>query len=147
MSVYYRFFIRTSSPKRVEELIVTALGGDGWLESYREGYLLPVEVRVHQGDRERVYPERNNHGSPVMSGADTGWFLLDSMISFNSPEAAAVASALLAQTKFRYPLVDLVAIDTDASDQKSDCAFVVRDASELWDQKQPCCAVEPDQNQ
>lgn len=59
------------------------------------------------------------------------------MISFNSPEAAAVADVLLAQAKFKYPLLDLIAIDTDASDQKSDCAFVVRDASELWDQQEP----------
>jgi hypothetical protein len=136
MSVYYRFYIKTLSPKRVEDLIVTTLGGDGWLQSYRDGYLQPVKVTVQQGDTERVYPERDNYGGTITSEADTGWFWLNSMISFNTSEAAEVAKALLAETQFRYPLVELIAVDTDASDQKSDCAFVLRDASELWDQQE-----------
>lgn len=65
MSVYYRFFIKTSSPKRVEDLIVATLGGDGWLESYREGYLRPIEVKVPLDDTMRIYPERDNYGGPV----------------------------------------------------------------------------------
>ncbi|MHA6127575.1 hypothetical protein ACX3YD_15520 [Pseudomonas fluorescens group sp. PF-1] len=74
MSIYYRFYIKTQSPRRVEQLILHTLGGDGWLEPYGNGYLRPIQIALVPGEAHVVLPNRDSYGSPITSDADTGWW-------------------------------------------------------------------------
>lgn len=132
MSNYYRFFIKTPSRERVEQLIVHTLGGDAWLTTHGDGYLKPIKVVPVPGIDWQVLPERDQSGWPVTSKCETGWFWLESQIDFDSPEAAAVANALLAETKARYPLVEIIAVDTMADEEEFGPARIVENGNDLW---------------
>ena len=125
MSNYYRFYIKTPSCQRVEQLIVDTLGGDGWLANYGDGYLRPLKVASVPGEDRYVLPARDSSGWPITSESVTGWFWLEAQLDFDSPEAATVATALMAQTKFKYPLVEMIAVDTEADTEEFGFARIV----------------------
>ncbi|HEJ2342254.1 TPA: hypothetical protein ACWLUJ_005771 [Pseudomonas aeruginosa] len=58
MSVYHRFYVKTNSPRQVEQVIVSALGGSAWLESDdRGGFLRPVLIL--REDQQCIQPARD----------------------------------------------------------------------------------------
>ncbi|MBV7514566.1 hypothetical protein [Pseudomonas sp. PDM25] len=144
MSIYYRFYIKTQSPRRVEQLILHTLGGDGWLEPYGNGYLRPIQIAVVPGEAHVVLPDRNRYGSPITSDADTGWFWLEAQIKIYSPEAVALAKALLPDRRHRYPLIEELAVDSEAN-EAGDFARIVDDEHYLIDvdpsESEACCPV------
>lgn len=120
MSVYQRFYIKTSFPREVEQLILDTLGGTGQLEQDDNGrYLRPISVAIR--DKDSVQPARDWSGYPQDEAADTGWYWLASIIDYGSVEAAWVAWSLL-----NSPLVELVAEDNEVSaDQPESPAWVI----------------------
>lgn len=116
MSTYHRFYIKTQSPRRVEQQIINTLGGDGWLDPYGNGYLRPIEVSLVPGAAYLVLPKRDSYGSPITSESETGWFWLAAQLSVFSPEASALAIALLPDRQHRYPLIEELAVDSEASE-------------------------------
>jgi len=126
MSNYYRFYIKTCSPRRVEQLIIETLGGDAWLETYGEGYLRPLEIVVTPGEDRIVFPNFDSSGWPITSHCETGWVWLESQLPFDSAEASSVARALLAQTRFKYPLIEMLAVDTEADSVEGGYAHIVK---------------------
>lgn len=126
MSNYYRFYIKTRSPRRVEQLIIETLGGDAWLETYGDGYLRPLAVALRPGEERIVFPKFDSSGWPITSDSETGWFWLEAQLKFGSDEASSVATALLAQTRFKYPLIEMLAVDTEADSEDGGGARIVK---------------------
>ncbi|MDF9779243.1 hypothetical protein [Pseudomonas baetica] len=109
----------------MEQLLVATLGGDGWLENYGDGYLRPLKVASLPAEDRFVLPARDSSGWPITSESVTSWYWLEAQLDFDSPEAAAVATALLAQTQFNYPLVEMIAVDTEADTDEFGYARIV----------------------
>lgn len=143
MSVYQRFYVKTNSPRDVEQLIVETLGGDAWLEPNDKGeFLHPVSL-VMEG-QSSIQPARDVVGNLVYLGASespsTRWYYLPSIIDFGSVEAAQVALAL-----YDSPLVDVVAEDNEVSGNDDDAVATVIDSDHYLlhapanDGQQPFC--------
>ena len=64
MSTYHRFYVKTKSPRQVEQVIINTLGGDAWLYPNGSGeFLRPVSV-VHEV-KVTICPARDAAGNLV----------------------------------------------------------------------------------
>ncbi len=126
MSVHQRFYIKTNSPRQVEQLIVETLGGDAWLEPNDKGEFLHSVSLVMEGESS-IRPARDWIGNLVDGGACEGlsamWYYLPSIIEFGSAEAAKVALAL-----YNSPLVGVVAEDNEVSGNEDSAVATVIDS-------------------
>ncbi|WJV24473.1 MULTISPECIES: hypothetical protein [Pseudomonas] len=126
MSVYQRIYIKTDSPREVEQLIINTLGGAGRLTKSENGeYLRPIAVAPR--DQHSVLPSRCFYGTPIDAEADTGWYWLESIFDCWSIDACWVIWAL-----FKSPLVAIVAEDNEVSaDDSNSPAWIITAGHEL----------------
>lgn len=123
MSVYQRFYIRTSHPQDVEQLLLEVLGGSGQFYTDDRGrFLRPIKVTVV--DSRTILPTRSYYGWPIDSEVETGWYWLETIMDLGSLEAAWTAWSLLMSTH-----VDMVAEDNEISGEEEQAKAGIID----WD--------------
>lgn len=121
MSVYQRFYVKTSQPQEVEQMLIEALGGPGQLYKDDNGrYLRPIKVTLV--DNSSIQPERTHCGTPIDSNVETGWYWLESIMDVDSIEASWAAWYFLMS-----PHVETVAEDNEISGDEVDAKANVID--------------------
>ena len=106
MSDHHHFYIRTDKPNDVAMEAGLVLGEP-------KVNLKPIVVAVV--DNGYIRPERNKFGRPIPTEGGSDWYMLDVEVTFDSAEARALVTLLLASHHVDLAAEDRVAKATDES--------------------------------